>query len=98
MITGVEGQAFTEDHQNGYGPEVFGAQGPISEFRVALDTIQSADGLLDVSFNRGMSSQNVTLDVGTVYWEYLANLSGQLPEIYSHPCRIANLPANFSIE
>jgi hypothetical protein len=71
VITGVEGQAFTEDHQNGSGPEVFGAQGPISEFRVALDTIQSADSLRGVSFNRGMSSQNVTLDVGTVYWEYL---------------------------
>ena len=49
-------------------------------------------------FNRGMSSQNVTLDVGTVYREFLANLFGQLPEIYSHPRRIANLPANFSIE
>ncbi len=80
VITGIEGQAFTEDHQNGYGPEVFGARGPIGEFGVTLDAIQSADGLLDVSFNRGGSPQNVTLNVGTAYGSFSSTYPDNCPK------------------
>lgn len=80
VITGVEGQAFTEDHQDGYGPDVFGAQGPISEFGFALDDIQSVDGLLEVSFERGGTPQSAQLDVGTVYGSYSATYPANCPK------------------
>jgi hypothetical protein len=70
VITGVEGHSFTEDHQDGYGQAVFGAQGPIGEFGIALDDAQGVDGLLGVTLTRGANTLNVTLDVGQVYGSY----------------------------
>ncbi|MEM7384573.1 MAG: DUF6288 domain-containing protein, partial [Verrucomicrobiota bacterium] len=67
LISGVEGLPFAEDHQNGYGPEVFGAQGPIGEFGIALDRVQGEDGELELSLIRGGTRLEVTFDVGQRY-------------------------------
>ena len=70
VITGVEGQPFTADHQDGYGEAVFGARGPIGEFGIALDDVQGVDGLLGVTLNRGSSTLSVTINVGQVYGSF----------------------------
>jgi Family of unknown function (DUF6288) len=70
VITGVEGQPFTADHQDGYGVAVFGARGPISEFGIALDNVQGVDGLLGVTLTRGGSTLSVTINVGKVYGSF----------------------------
>ncbi len=70
VITGVKGQPFTADHQDGYGVAVFGARGPISEFGNALDDVQGVDGLLGVTLTRGSSTLSVTLNVGQVYGSF----------------------------
>jgi hypothetical protein len=70
VITGIKGQPFTADHQDGYGVAVFGARGPIGEFGIALDDVQSADGLLGVTLTRGGSTLSVTINVGKVYGSF----------------------------
>ncbi len=75
VLTGAGGLAFVEDHQDGYGPAVFGARGPIGEFSVALEVAQaqSSGGLLDVTLDRAGSVQEVVIPVGTVYGSFSAN-------------------------
>ena len=80
VITGVEGQPFTEDHQDGYGQAVFGAQGPIGEFGIALDEVQGVDGLLGVSLTRGGSPLNMTLNVGQVYGSFSPTFPSNCPK------------------
>jgi hypothetical protein len=70
VITGVEGQPFTEDHQDGYGPDVFGGRGPLREFGIALDAVQGTDGTLSVTRLRNGNTSNRTLTVGTTYGSY----------------------------
>jgi hypothetical protein len=70
VITGVEGVPFTEDHQDGYGPDVFGGRGPIREFGIALNAAQGTDGLLGVTRLRNGNTSNRTLNVGTTYGSY----------------------------
>ncbi len=43
-LVGVDGQAFQEAHQNGYGMDVFGARGPVGELAPQLEHAQSAAG------------------------------------------------------
>ena len=65
VITGVEGVPFTEDHEDGYGPEVFGGQGPLREFGIDLDAAQGTDGILSVTRVRNGNTSNRNLTVGT---------------------------------
>jgi Family of unknown function (DUF6288) len=66
VITGVEGQPFTADHQDGYGEAVFGARGPISEFGIALEAALGVDGILGVTLTRG----DFTINVGQKYGSF----------------------------
>jgi hypothetical protein len=43
-IIGAGGQPFKEAHRNGYGEEVFGATGPISEFAAAQPKFATCSG------------------------------------------------------
>ncbi len=69
VLTGAGGVAFVEDHQDGYGPAVFGAQGPIGEFAVALESAQitTGAGVLAVSLQRAGAALDVSIPVGTAY-------------------------------
>jgi hypothetical protein len=72
VITGVEGQPFTADHQDGYGPGIFGARGPISEFGNALEAVQGQgdDGILGVTLTRGGATDSVDINVGKKYGSF----------------------------
>jgi Family of unknown function (DUF6288) len=80
VITGVEGQPFTADHQNGYNEAVFGGKGPISEFGNALDDAQGVDGLLGVTLTRGGNTLNVTINVGQVYGSFSPTFPSNCPK------------------
>lgn len=69
LIVGAGGRMFQEDHRNGYGEKVFGADGPISELAQVLEECQSADrkGKLTLTLRRGNEIVDVSLDVGTKY-------------------------------
>lgn len=69
VLVGVDGQAFANEHQNGYGMKVFGARGPIEEFATALEACQAAggNGKLRVSVRRGNVTREATLAVGKQY-------------------------------
>jgi len=72
ILTGAGGVAFIEDHQDGYGPAVFGAQGPIGEFSVALEDSQtvSGGGNLDVTLDRSGAILDLVIPVGTTYGSF----------------------------
>ncbi|MCP3914775.1 MAG: hypothetical protein GY711_04345 [bacterium] len=72
VLTGAGGLPFVEDHQDGYGPEVFGAQGPIGEIAVALEAAQTqaGGGSLEVSFDRSGNPNNTVVPVGTAYGSF----------------------------
>jgi hypothetical protein len=53
LIIGVDGKKFRKPHRNGYGMEVFGAQGPIEELAEALEACQSKSGKLTLMVKRG---------------------------------------------
>ncbi len=69
VLLGVDGKAFANAHQNGYGVKVFGARGPIEEFATALEASQTAagKGRLRVTRRRGDEEREVQLTVGTQY-------------------------------
>lgn len=71
-IVGVNGNLFTKSHQNGYGMNVFGAVGPISEFANALENSQSkkSSGRFELMIRRGNEQRNIVLDVGERYGVY----------------------------
>jgi hypothetical protein len=66
LIIGAEGRKFRKPHRNGYGMEVFGAEGPISELAEALEACQakSATGKLKLMVKRGGETMDVELDIG----------------------------------
>ncbi|MHC5211034.1 MAG: DUF6288 domain-containing protein [Planctomycetota bacterium] len=68
-IVGAGGQDFVEPHQNGYGVNVFGAQGPVGEFAVALEAAQSSagTGVLEIRLIRNGTALEKLLDVGQDY-------------------------------
>ena len=68
-IVGAGGMDFVEDHQDGYGPAVFGAQGPVGEFAVALEAAQSVagNGKLRLRISNGGTPTQVLIDVGQTY-------------------------------
>ncbi|MCR9244970.1 MAG: DUF6288 domain-containing protein [bacterium] len=69
VLIGAGGKRFTTPHQNGYGTDVFGAQGPIGDFAEALEACQSKNvkGRLQVTLRRGSREKDITLEVGTGY-------------------------------
>jgi len=73
-IIGAGGQLFKNDHINGYGMKIFGADGPISEFADALETCQSAagKGQLALTVRRGNATKELVLNVGQKYGCYSA--------------------------
>jgi len=73
-VVGANGQRFTEDHRNGYGENVFDADGPISELARELEACQSGDlkGKLPLTLRRGGELVEVELDIGRKYGSYAA--------------------------
>lgn len=69
LVVGAGGRMFKENHRNGYGEKVFGADGPISELALVLEECQSADqkGKLPLTLRRGTEIVEVSLDVGIKY-------------------------------
>jgi len=74
VLTGAGGQPFQNPHLNGYGPAVFGAQGPVEEFAAALAAAQTTQGggNLAVTFERSGQAQQATIPVGTTYGDFSA--------------------------
>ena len=78
LIVGAGGRMFKENHRNGYGERVFGAEGPILEFADALEECQSPDlkGKLSLMLRRGREIVEVDLEVGRKYGTYSATYPG----------------------
>lgn len=74
VLVGAAGRRFATDHRNGYGMEVFGADGPIREFADALEQSQGQDGhgRLALTLVRDGATLDVTLDIGKRYGTYSA--------------------------
>lgn len=70
LIIGMDGKPFRKPHLDGYGKEVFGAQGPIEELAEALEDCQSKSGKLTLMVKRGDETMNVELDIGKEYGSY----------------------------
>lgn len=85
LIVGAGGRMFQENHRNGYGEKVFGADGPISELAQVLEECQSADrkGMLTLTVQRGNQIVDVNLDVGTKY--------GTFAPTFPNNCRKSDL-------
>lgn len=71
-IVGVNGKGFKNAHQNGYGMDVFGAVGPISELAGALEKSlgEEAGGKLTLMVKRGGEVLEVELNLGTKLGSY----------------------------
>ena len=78
-IVGAGGERFKENHRNGYGEKVFGADGPISELAQVLEECQSADrkGKLPLTLRRGKEIIEVVLDIGTKYGTFSPTFPNQ---------------------
>lgn len=74
-VIGAAGARFETPHRNGYGMDVFGADGPIREFADALERCQSdaGDGRLKLLLRRGEEEREVTLVVGKKYGAFAPN-------------------------
>lgn len=74
-VIGAGGKRFETPHRNGYGMEVFGADGPIHDFADALEHSQTKEGggKLKLRLLRGKAELDVTLDVGTKYGAFGPN-------------------------
>ncbi len=78
LIVGAGGQMFKEEHRNGYGESVFGADGPISELAHLLEECQGVEGKgkLLLTLRRGSETREVVLDIGQKYGKYAATWPG----------------------
>jgi len=78
-ITGVDGRAFRTEHQNGYGMDKFGPDGPVLEFATALEACQSKErgGELELSLLRDDRKIEVELRVSTKYGQFGRNFPAQ---------------------
>lgn len=81
-VIGVDGRLFQNDHQNGYGMNVFGAVGPISEFADALEAAQGANGKgkLKLILRRGDETKEVELDLGDKYGAFAPSYPANCPK------------------
>ncbi len=82
LIVGAGGKLFQHPHRNGYGMEIFGADGPVAELAEALETCQgkSGTGKLPLMVKRGKEAINVDLDIGRTYGSYAATYPADCPK------------------
>lgn len=82
LIIGADGKKFRKPHRNGYGMEVFGAEGPVAELAEALEACQaeSAAGKLKLLVKRGDKTIDVELDIGKEYGSYAATYPATCPK------------------
>ena len=75
LVVGANGRAFETPHRNGYGMKVFGPDGPLFDFAMALEESQgnARNGRLDLDLQRKDDVLKVTLDVGTQHGTYGPN-------------------------
>ncbi|MFT7670941.1 MAG: hypothetical protein ACI8X5_003654 [Planctomycetota bacterium] len=81
-VTGTGGANFLEPHQDGYGTDVFGAQGPVGEFAAALEAAQSAtgNGKLRIRVTNGSTASVVLLNVGQTYGAFSPSYPESCPK------------------
>jgi hypothetical protein len=81
-IAGAGGARFATAHENGYGMDVFGPEGPILELARALEASQSAggEGRLALTLLRDGKERDVELAVGTKYGAYGAAFPADCPK------------------
>ena len=74
-IVGAGGRKFQKPHQDGYGMDKFGPQGPIEEFAIALDKAQgwSGKGSFQIDIERAGKTQMLKLNIGSKYGDYAKN-------------------------
>jgi hypothetical protein len=71
VLIGVGGQRFETEHRHGYGMDVFGPDGPLLDFAIALEESQKKGrGKLEISLTREGKERSVSLPVGTKYGTY----------------------------
>lgn len=82
LVVGTNGRAFETPHRNGYGMKVFGPDGPLFDFAMALEESQgnARNGRLDVDLRREGKVLKVTLDVGTQYGTYGSKYPADCPK------------------
>jgi hypothetical protein len=82
LIVGAGGRMFQQPHRNGYGEQVFGADGPISELADALEACQgtAGEGRLDLIIRRGDEERQVVLDIGRKYGAFAATFPADCPK------------------
>ncbi len=82
LIIGAEGKMFINPHRNGYGMEVFGAEGPIAELAEALEACQakSANGKLKLMVKRGDETMDVELEIGKKFGSYAETYPASCPK------------------
>jgi hypothetical protein len=75
FITGAEGKLFATPHQNGYGMDKFGPDGPLLDFAIALEACQASagKGRLQLTLRRGEKVLDVTLKIDRKYGSYSPN-------------------------
>lgn len=81
-LIGAGGADFVQPHQDGYGPAVFGAQGPVGEFAVALEAAQSTagSGALALRVKRGTTTSDLSLNVGQTYGSFSPTFPESCPK------------------
>jgi hypothetical protein len=82
LIVGANGKLFQHPHRNGYGMEIFGADGPVAELAEALEACQgkSGTGKLSLTVRRGQETLNVELNIGNKYGSYAATYPATCPK------------------
>lgn len=82
-VVGAGGKPFAEPHRNGYGMDVFGADGPILEFAVALERClgrKKDTGALELLVESGDERRSVTLELGADHGRYAKTFPGKCPK------------------
>jgi Family of unknown function (DUF6288) len=81
-VIGASGNRFEIPHRNGYGMDVFGAEGPIRDFADALELAQTKQGAgkLKLTLLRGTDELEVVLPVGTKYGSFGPNYPSDCPK------------------
>ncbi|MFT6714607.1 MAG: hypothetical protein ACJAVJ_001895 [Planctomycetota bacterium] len=72
FLLSAGGKAFETPHRNGYGMDVFGPQGPLLDFAIALEACQAKGekGRLKLDLIRGKKKLDVTLKIDRKYGNF----------------------------
>ncbi len=79
-IIGAAGKLFQHEHRNGYGMEIFGGDGPISELANALEACQGTSGRLTLMVQREGKTISVELNIDRKYGSYAPTFPSQCPK------------------